>query len=80
MKICDTCRKKLSKESLDATESVTSELITPTPTRSEATESDPLFCHGSETASLFNACLAEIGDTPFSKSRAKTLDRNTKDY
>ena len=32
MKICDTCRKKLSKESLDAVESVTAELNPPTPT------------------------------------------------
>ena len=53
MKICDTCRKKLSKESLDATESVTSELndppiLTSCIYSSQATESDPLFCHGSE--------------------------------
>ena len=72
MKICDTCRKKLSKESLDATESVTSEFDIPTPTSSQATESDPLFCHGSEAISSLNMCLAEIGETPFSKSRARS--------
>ena len=75
MKICDTCKKKLSKESLGATESVISELNPPTPTSSQATESDPLLCHGSESVSSLNVCLAEIGETPFSKSRAKTMDR-----
>ena len=48
MKICDTCRKKLSKES---TKSVTSEVDPPTPPSSQATESDPLFSHGSEAVS-----------------------------
>ena len=72
MKICDTCRKKLSKESLDATEPVTSELDPPTPPSSQATESDPLFCHGSEAVSSLNVCLAEISETPFSKSRARS--------
>ena len=43
-------------------------------TSSQATESDPLFCHGSETVSSFNVCLGEIGQTRFSKSRAKTVD------
>jgi len=57
---------------LDATESVTSELNPPTPSSSQATESDPLFCHGSEAVSSFNVCLAEIGEPPFSKSGAKT--------
>ena len=65
MKICDTCRKKLSKESLDVTASVTSEFDPPTPTSSQATESDPLFYHGSEAVSSLNVCLAEIGETPF---------------
>ena len=42
-------------------------------TSSQATESDP---YGSEPVSSnsFNVCLAEIGETPFSKSRAKTVD------
>jgi len=75
MKICNTCRKMLSKESLDAIESVTSELNPPTPTSLQATEPDPLFCHCYEVVSSFNVCLAEIGETPFSKSRAKTVDR-----
>ena len=38
-------------------------------------EPDPLFCHGSEAVSLFNVCLAEIGETHPSKSRAKTVDK-----
>ena len=72
MKICDTCRKKLSKESPDVTESVTSELDPPTPPSPEATESDPLFSHGSEAVSSLNVCLAEIGETPLSHSRARS--------
>ena len=63
MKICDTCRKKLSKESPDATESVTSELDPTTLPSSQATESDPLFSHGSEAVPSLNVCLAEIGET-----------------
>ena len=66
MKICDTCRKNLSKESADVTESVTSELDPPTPPSSQATESDPLFSHSSEAVCSLNVCLAEIGETPFS--------------
>ena len=62
MKICDTCRKKLSKESLDVTESATSELDPPTPPSSQAADSDPLFSHGSEAVSSINVCLAEISE------------------
>ena len=72
MKICDICRKKLSKELLDATQSVSSQLDPPTSPSSQATESDPLFFHGSEAVSSLNVCLAEIGETPFSKSRARS--------
>ena len=78
MRICDTCRKKLSKESLDATESVTSEFDIPTPTSSQATESDPLFCHGSEAISSLNMCLAEIGGHLFlrvEQDQRSTVDR-----
>lgn len=70
MKICDTCRKKLSKEPPNATKSVTTELDPPTPPSSQATESDPLFSCGSEAVSSLNVCLAEIGETLFSQSRA----------
>ena len=40
-------------------------------------EPDPLFCHGSEAVSslIFNVCVAEIGKTHPSKSRAKTVDK-----
>ena len=72
MKICDTCRKKLSKESPDVTKSVISELDPPTPPSSQATESDPLFSHGSEVVSSLNVCLSEISETPFSQSRAQS--------
>ena len=43
MKICDTCRKKLSKELPDPTKSVTCELDRPTIPSLQATESGPLF-------------------------------------
>ena len=65
-------RKKLSKESPHATESVTSELYPLTPPSSQATESDLLFSHGPEAVSSLNVCLAEIGETPFSQSRAQS--------
>jgi len=80
LKIRDTCRKKLGKESLDATESVTSELNRPTPTNSLATESDSLFCYGSETESLFNVCLAEIGEAPFLRIEPRLWIESKKDY
>ena len=67
MKICDTCR-----ESPDGTESVTSELDPPTPPSSQATESNPLFSHGSEAVYSLNVCLAEISETPFSQSRVRS--------
>jgi len=69
MKICETCRKKLSKKSPDTTESVTSEPDSPTLPNSQATESDPLFSHSSEAVSSLNVCLAEIGESLFSQSR-----------
>ena len=78
MKICDTCRKKLSKEPPDATKSVTTELDPPTPPSSQATESDPLFSHGSEVVSSLNVCLAEIGETLFLRvepGQRTTVDR-----
>ena len=65
MQICNTCRKKPSKESPDATKSVTTELAPPTPS-SQATESDLLFYHGAITVSSLNVCLAEIGKRTFS--------------
>ena len=77
MKICDMCRKKLSKESPDATKFLTSELDPPTPPSSQTTESDPLFCYGSEAVSSLNVCLAEISETPF--LRAEPGQRPTAD-
>ena len=42
-KICDMCRKKLSKESQDVTEPIVSKPDPPSPRSQQATESDPLF-------------------------------------
>ena len=42
------------------------------PPSSQATESDRLFSHGSEAVSSLNVCLAEISETPFSQSRARS--------
>ena len=72
MKICDTCRKKLSKELPDPIESVTSKLDPPTILNLQATESDPLFSRGSEAVSSLNVCLEEIGETPLCQSRARS--------
>ena len=69
-KICDTCRKKLSKETQDVTEPILSEPDPPSPPSSHATESDPLFSDASEAASSLNMYLAEISETPYSQSRA----------
>ena len=71
-KICDTCRKKLSKESHNVTESepIISEPDPPSPPSSQATESDPLFSTASEAASSLNMYLAKKGETPYSQSRA----------
>ena len=71
MKICDESRKKSNKESLDVTESVTSEL---NPTSSQATESDPLFCHDSKPVS------SEIGKTPFLREEPRFWIESKKDF
>ena len=76
-KICDTCRKKLSKELQDVTEPILSEPDLPSLSSSQATESDPLFSSASEAASSLNMYLAEIGETPYSqrKARSKSYSR-----
>ena len=71
-KICDTCRKKLSKELQDVTEPILSEPDLPSLPSSQATESDPLFSSASEAASSLNMYLAEIGETPYSQSKTQT--------
>ena len=71
-KICDTCRRRLSKESQDVTESIPFEPDPLFSDTSEATSSDPLFSDASEAASSLNMCLAEIGETPYSQSRARS--------
>ena len=69
-KICDTCRKKLSKESQDVTEPILSRPEPSSPPSSQATESDPLFSSTSEAASSLNMYLSEISETPYSRSKA----------
>ena len=80
LKICDTCRKKLSKELQDVTEPILSEPDPPSPPSSQATESDPLSSSASEAASSLNTYLAEIGETPYSQSKAhsKNYSRQVK--
>ena len=58
-KICDTCRKKLIKESQDVTELILSDPDPHSPPSSQATESDSLFSHASEAASSLNMDLGE---------------------
>ena len=62
----------LSKESQDVTELILSE---PDPPSSQATESDPVFSHAA--ASTLKMCLAEIGETPYSQSRARSKSYST---
>ena len=66
MKICDTHRKKLRKESLDATESIISV---------HKLQNLILCSVMVQKQYLHLKCLAEIGEAPFSKSRAKTVYR-----
>ena len=62
-KICDTCRKKLSKES---------PVLTPEPDspRPKAEEME-LYVQTPAAVSSLNKCLAEIGETPYSQSKAR---------
>ena len=74
-KICDTCSKKLSKELQDVTEPILSKSDPHSPPSSQATESDPLFSSTSEAASSLNMYLAEICETLYSQSKAKTAKK-----
>lgn len=78
-KICDTCRKKLSKEPVPesqvVTEPIISELDPHSPPGSpspQAEEPDPSFSHNPTAVTSLNTCLADIGETPFSQSRARS--------
>jgi hypothetical protein len=68
-KICDTCRKKLSKEP----PVVIPELDSPS---SEAEEPE-VYIHSPEAVASLNTCLADIGETPYShiKARGKKYSR-----
>ena len=57
-KICDSCRKKLSKVSSTPS----------TPTVSPESDSEPYLDKQDVVASL-NVCLAEMGETPYSKTK-----------
>ena len=63
-KICDTCRKKLSKES----PVLTSEPDSPSPVAEE------LYVQTPAAVASLNKCLAEIGETPYSESKARAKD------
>jgi hypothetical protein len=69
--ICDTCRRRLSKESLES-ELIPSEPDPTRPVSSLATKSDPHFSDASEVASSLNKYLVGIGETPYSQSRARS--------
>lgn len=67
-KICDTCRKKLSKESPVLNPDPDSpDTDTPSP---EAEETE-LYVQTPAAVSSLNMCLAEIGETPYSQSKAR---------
>ena len=74
-KICDTCRKKLSKES-HVSRPLFSELDPPSPPNPpsspnpEAKEHELLYYRTSVAVYSLNKCLAELGETPYSQSRA----------
>ena len=59
MKICDACRKKLSKEA---------PVFNPEPDSpcSEAEEAE-IYVQTPEAVSSLNKCLVEIGESPYSK-------------
>jgi hypothetical protein len=61
-KICDTCRKKLSREPV----------CNPEPdSPSSETEEDELYVQSPEAVSSLNKCLVELGETPCSKIKAR---------
>ena len=62
-KICDTCRKKLSKEP-------TVPIPEPDSPSSE-TEKAEVYVHTPEAIHSLNMCLADIGETPYSQSKAR---------
>ena len=67
-RICDTCRKKLSKEPpVLIPEPLIPEPDSPSP---DAEETEVYFQTPAAVSSL-NKCLAEIGETPYSQSKAR---------
>ena len=68
-KICDTCRKKLSKEP---------PVLIPEPDSPSSEAEDPdVYVHSPEAAASLNMCLADIGETPYchTKARGKKYSR-----
>ena len=68
-KICDSCRKKLSKTTVDAHVESDSdhEVDVDSP---EVDDSSEVYVDSAEAISSLNQCLAEIGETPFLKHKA----------
>ena len=61
-KICDTCRKKFSKEP---------PVLIPEPgSPSSEAEEPEVYIHSPEAVASFNMCLADIGETPYSHIKA----------
>ena len=68
-KICDTCRKKLSKEP---------PVLIPEPDSPSSEAEEPeVYVHTPEAVASLNMCLADLGETPYShiKARGKKYSR-----
>ena len=68
-KICDTCRKKLSKEP---------PVLIPEPDSPSSEAEEPeMYVHTPEAVASLNMCLADLGETPYShiKARGKKYSR-----
>ena len=71
-KICDTCRKKLSESDMpNPLFSEPDPPSSPRPPSPEANEQEPFYLQTSAVVSSLNQCLVEIGETPYSQSRAR---------
>lgn len=71
-KICDNCRKKLSKESPSISETDSLPLECESPIQSDyPPEEDECYIQRSEAVFTLNKCLADIGETPFSHTKAQ---------
>lgn len=62
MKICDTCRINLSKEPVKEDFSFS---------EPEAADISDVYVHTPEVVASFNKCLSDIGETPYSRAKAR---------